>query len=377
MKKIYWFIQQDREFGGVEMVTTKLISSLSSYYDITLVVTSKDYEHSIYELGDKVKIVYLNYDIEAIKFDAYFSKYKNAHHYLKLIALLFKMLYNTLIKRFFTRHKIKKMTTHDDILIASSLDNYMVMPRKRKVFFHYHFDANFFLSFSERFVSLFSRKPDKYIFLSKTTMDKVLKKRKFKNKDQVTYILNPTRFDSHLNEDRYNNDLVFAGRFMPQKNIFFLLKSMKILKDKNFPFTLELYGDGPLKEKIIKYINENNLNDVVFIKEPIKDLDKVLLKKDLLLMTSTYEGIPLVILEAYSQSLPIITTNWGDEVFEIVEDQKTGIIVQEFKEEKYAEEVMNLLSDNDKLHNMRINAYNKSKKHALEEVIKHWIDILK
>ena len=160
---------------------------------------------------------------------------------------------------------------------------------------------------------------------------------------------------------------------MPQKNPMFLLRVMKILKDKYFPFHLELYGTGTLQDQMEAYINENELNAFITIKGPKIDLQDILIKKDLLLLTSNYEGFGLVIVEAYSQSVPVITTPWGEAVNEIVINNKIGIIINNFNEEEYASSLMKLLSNKEQLKEMKRMAYEESKNYEESYIAQYWI----
>lgn len=373
MKKIFWFIQQCEEFGGTEMVSLQILSSLDKDYDITLVLTSKKPKGYIYPVNDNVKQVYLNYNIDEIRMDYYMKKYKDQKKYFKMIGLFIRSAYNLLIRRFFTRRKIKKMTSEEDILIATSLDNYVVMPRHRTKYYHYHFNAKFYFSFCERFFRLFMVKPDKWIFLCKSTLNDVINKKK-SIKNNSTYALNPVRFTPCFDDNYYNNEFIFVGRFMNQKNPLMLLEAMNELKKMGDKFTLNMYGDGPFLSQMKEYINNNELNDYIKLNDSTKDILKEYKNKDLMLVSSIYEGFSLVMLEANSQSLPVITTNWGDAVYEMIDQDKNGYVVDSFNPIDFANKVHEVINDKEHLKEMKKYSFEMSKKYTLESTAKYWKD---
>ncbi len=371
MKKIYWFIQQTEQFGGTEMVSLQILASLAPYYDITLVLTSSKPSSYIYPLPDNVKIKCLNYKMDEIRMDYYFKKYLSKHQYFKAVSLYFRFLNNVLFKRFITRKKIKKFTSKEDILIATSFDNYLLMPRKRNVFFHYHFNDKFFLQTGEKFSRLFMRTPDKYIFLCKNTLKNIVNH--YPKYEKIsTYALNPVRFKARLNLQDNNNQLIYVGRFMYQKNVMFLLRAMLELKEMGDKFVLHMYGDGPYLKEMQEFINVNKLEDYIIIHDSTLEIEKAYQNKDLLLLSSLYEGFPLVMLEANSQSVPVVSTNWSQAIYEMIDDGVNGYIVKEYDEKKYALTVHNALKDREKLKELKQNAYDSSKKYSIENVAKYW-----
>lgn len=370
-KRIFWFLQQCEFFGGTEMVSFQLIKALKDDYDITVCLTYDSGAERLFDIPDNVNVKYLKYPLSYIRFDYPFNKLKEEKKYFKLCGLLINHLYNLLLKRFFTRRKVKKMTTKDDILIASSDDGYMIMPRGRQVYFHYHFNAKHFYSGGEKFIRFLSRKPDKYIFLCNTIYKEIVAKNKKMAKRSV-YVLNPVRFTSALNDNYYNNSFVFLGRFVAQKNPMFLLHAMNELKKLNNNFVLTMYGEGPYETEMRDYIKENSLDNNIIIKSPTKDVLKALSDKDLLLVSSVYEGFSLAMLEANSQSVPVITTNWGDAVFEMIEDNKNGYVIKQFDAKEFANKVNEIISDKEMLLNMKRLSYEDSKNYQIDRIKKHW-----
>lgn len=371
MKKIYWFIQQCEDFGGTEMVTLQIISSLVDDYDITLVVSSKKPEKYVFAIPDKVKQVYLGYKHDEIKMDSYLKQYKEQGKLLKAFGLILRVAFNALIKRFFVRRKIRKMTKEDDILIASSLDNYMIMPRGRNVFYHYHFNAKFFFSPAERLSRLLIRKPNKWIFLSESTRNEVEGKiKKYRNK--TVSVLNPIRYEPILDLNYYNNEFIFVGRFMEQKNPMMLLEAMKYLKEYGNKFRLHMFGDGPYKSDMLKYINDNNLSENILIKPSTINIGDEYKNKDLILVSSLYEGFCLVMIEANSRSTPVVSTNWGDAVYERIENGKNGYIVESFSAEVFAKQIHEVINNKEKLMQMREQSFEMSKNYSIDKISQYW-----
>jgi glycosyltransferase involved in cell wall biosynthesis len=107
-------------------------------------------------------------------------------------------------------------------------------------------------------------------------------------------------------------EFIFVGRFQPQKNLFFLLEAIKLLKiSTHKPFRLLLVGDGYLKEEILDFISNNALEEVVTI-QGWQDKSKVrelYLQSDCFVITSLYEGLSNVVLEAMACGLPVIASN--------------------------------------------------------------------
>ncbi|MFI3229155.1 MAG: sugar transferase [Bacillota bacterium] len=104
------------------------------------------------------------------------------------------------------------------------------------------------------------------------------------------------------------NVVGFAGRFTNQKNNAFMVDIIVEL-NKIKPSTLVLVGDGEDKDKILKRIKELHAEKlVVFVRQTDK-MNEFYNIFDSFLMTSLYEGLPLVGIEALANGLPLILSN--------------------------------------------------------------------
>ncbi|UQD53498.1 hypothetical protein C0971_16825 [Bacillus methanolicus] len=103
---------------------------------------------------------------------------------------------------------------------------------------------------------------------------------------------------------------LFLGRFEEQKNI---LAFPGILNEiKKYNWTLFLVGEGSLKNKLIKEIEKNQLNDFIRIHPFTNDPREFYWAADAFFLISNYECTPLTLLEAMSCGLSPVVTDVGD-----------------------------------------------------------------
>lgn len=115
------------------------------------------------------------------------------------------------------------------------------------------------------------------------------------------------RKKENLNED----ELLFAniGRFCNQKNQLFLIDIFNLIHKENENTKLFLIGRGELKDKIKQKIKEDELEDCIVIKEPIKNVNEYLQAIDALVMPSLYEGLPVIGVEAQCADVKCFFSN--------------------------------------------------------------------
>ena len=116
---------------------------------------------------------------------------------------------------------------------------------------------------------------------------------------------------------------------------------------RNLNWTWEIYGSGEQDEvdKIRDLINENNLQDKLVIKGLEKNQDLIYGDKGIYVMTSRYEGLPLVLLEAQQYNLPIVSFSCPTGPNEIVEEGVNGYLVECYDTDKLSEKLLELMED--------------------------------
>lgn len=168
---------------------------------------------------------------------------------------------------------------------------------------------------------------DKYICVSKGVANHLIKQGIDDSKVEVIYNgIDVQKFDLQ----KEVHDIFTAGmvaRFSKQKDQMTLIKAIEYLvKEKKKKIKLLLMGEGKTKKRCKEYVKEHNMEDYIeFIDGNFKDL---IVKTDVFVLSTHYEGLPLVICEAMASKTPVI----GTDVIganEIIVDNETGLLVKE------------------------------------------------
>ena len=145
------------------------------------------------------------------------------------------------------------------------------------------------------------------------------------NKSEILkYSKEPIKF-SFYKKNKKSLKIITIGRFTDQKDHLTLLRSLNEIKDK-IDFKLLIIGRGVNKYKMINYIKENNLKDNVKILPFQNNPFKYLIISDLFILTSKFEGLPNVLLEAAVLKKFIISTSCPTGPREILQNGKGGFL---------------------------------------------------
>ncbi len=120
--------------------------------------------------------------------------------------------------------------------------------------------------------------------------------------------------------------IVTAGRLSPEKGHRFLIDAIGKLGDKANKFELLLCGEGACKNDLKVQAKNLGISKQCHFVGFRTDLNKIFLSMDLLVLPSLTEGLPNVVLEAFSVAKPVIATEVGG-VPELVENNVSGFLV--------------------------------------------------
>ena len=164
---------------------------------------------------------------------------------------------------------------------------------------------------------------------------------------------------------------LFVGRINKLKNIFFIVNSLKILKEKcDFKFKMLFVGTGQDEEGLKKLIKSYNMEDEIIMCGKITDRDLLAYhyaRADLFLFPSLYDASSIVQIEAASQKTPTLFIEGAATTATITKD--VNGFISENDEEKYADKILEIM------HNEEL--YKEVCENAYKEVYVNWDDKVK
>ena len=126
-------------------------------------------------------------------------------------------------------------------------------------------------------------------------------------------------------QDRDIKHIVTAGRFVAQKDYKTLINTIAKLKAIRQDFIMDIIGYGVEEQNIRTWINEYGVQDVVNIAIKPDNVQERVRNSDIYISTSLFEGTSNSIMEALNWSLPVVTTDVGDNSY-LVRDKENGFL---------------------------------------------------
>jgi len=161
------------------------------------------------------------------------------------------------------------------------------------------------------------KKMNRVIFVSKKTQKDFVSLKKY------NIILNGIcniPMTKNLQTKRFDGDTVkilAIGRLAVEKGFDYLLKAVSEANKAGKKITVDIMGTGKEKEKLLHLVKELNINEEVNFLGFIENPSQYFNSYDLLLMPSLTEGLPITILEALREKLPVLASNVGEIPFVI------------------------------------------------------------
>lgn len=160
------------------------------------------------------------------------------------------------------------------------------------------------------------------------------------------------------------------GRLCRQKDFLFLLQAWKEVVRELPQATLDIYGDGPDKKKIERRMAELGLEKSVTLRPATDDTDSVYRSADIVVMSSRYEGFPMVGLEALSHGVCMVAVDVSYGPREMLEGG-SGVLVKRNVGE-LARGIITALSDTERRETIARKGLETLKRYSKEQVIRQW-----
>jgi glycosyltransferase involved in cell wall biosynthesis len=170
--------------------------------------------------------------------------------------------------------------------------------------------------------------------------------------------------------------LLAAGRLTPQKGFDLLIEAFAIVAREETGVTLRICGGGPQRRKLRRMVKRAGLGDRVQLPGPVKNLDEQLLEASMFVLSSRFEGLPMVLLEAMSRGVPVVSFDCPTGPGEIVEDDRNGLLVPAGDIEALAAAMLALIRDEPRRLRCGAGALETASEYALDSIGPRWTELL-
>ncbi|UHM89924.1 glycosyltransferase family 4 protein [Rahnella victoriana] len=347
--KIFLIINALSNSGGTERVISMLANDWSAENEVTIITMNR--EASFFPINTKIKVIGLDggllsnwLRIRKIVFEQKPDVIISAS--LKLLNIFMGSIYFTLN----TKNIIKIAAEHISYQSAGVKINTL-----KRLFYK------------------------KFNYISVLTEhDKEIMKSTFKN---VVVIQNPSPFsidNENNSKDGYdmNYKTIAVGRLTYQKGFDDLLIIWSQLDRKlKEIWSLDIVGNGEDEQNLKQLAATLEISDSVNFVKPTKDILSNYRQSNIYLMTSRFEGLPMVLIEAKTLGLPCIAFDCQTGPAEIIHDSEDGFLIPEGDNQKFVERLEQLMRDPVLLDKMSRTSSKYAERYSISSVREQWFKL--
>lgn len=170
-------------------------------------------------------------------------------------------------------------------------------------------------------------------------------------------------------EDRL---VVAAGRLVPQKGFDLLIPAFEQVVRRHPDWRLRIYGSGPQKGALRELLKKHRLRDNVTLMGRTGRLGDELAKASFHVLSSRFEGLPMVMIEAMAHALPVVAFDCPTGPRDVLTDEIDGLLVPSQDVDALAAAMIRLIEDRELRHRMGASAVVTARHYAPETIMPIW-----
>lgn len=235
-----------------------------------------------------------------------------------------------------------------------------------------------FKKVTSRAMAYIYRHSDLFLVLSPSYIEEFKRFTGVSDDRYLQVLTNPITVEHDGYEYAFNEkqkEIIYVGRLdFVQKRVYRVIDTWNYLEERFPDWRLTIVGDGEDRENLENHVKYLGLKRVSFegFQKPIYYYKRA----SILLLTSDFEGFPLVLAECMSFGVIPAVYNSYSAVCDIIDDGKDGIVLPYHKNGYQAEEaagmIANIMKDDGKREQMALAAIKKSKEYSVEKIYSEW-----
>lgn len=159
--------------------------------------------------------------------------------------------------------------------------------------------------------------------------------------------------------DKCNKTIVSAGRFVYQKGFDTLIKAFSKIHDDYPEYRLIIWGDGPDRKHLIQLARDYNIHAQVEMPGMVTNIPESIKNEGIFVLSSRFEGIPNVMLEAMSMGLPVAATDCSPGGAKFLSENQTRALISPVDDVfELAGNIKKLIENKDLAKRLSLNALN-------------------
>lgn len=185
----------------------------------------------------------------------------------------------------------------------------------------------------------------------------------------------PYRYKYNTSID--NHEIVFVARFENvQKRQDLMIEAFEIILKQYPDAKLKFYGTGEDEDMIKQLVSNKHLNNIFFMGYTNKPEEEIV-KSEVFVLTSDYEGIPNSLIEAMSVGMPVISTDCdpgGARM--LIENGVNGFIVPKNNPQAIAKKIIEIFSNQELREKLSKEATKITERFTEEKIAKQWLEYI-
>lgn len=195
--------------------------------------------------------------------------------------------------------------------------------------------------------------------------------------DNVVVIPNPVTFYPNLIDDipKEEGRIICVGRLNDQKRIDRLVSAFSKIAGNYPQWHVDVFGEGDKKIAIQTQISSLNLQDRIILHEPTRSIYDEYKKSQFLVLSSAYEGRPLVLIEAMACGIPCVSFNCPSGPAEIIENGVNGLLAADGDVDDLTAKIEWMIIHEKERKEMAIKAYRAAEVYKPSNIMHRWEEL--